>query len=130
MTCEEILKLEPGPKLDRLVAERVMGWKLGVDADTRIDSKWVWRSGKRWSPSRDIAAAMDVISKLLESGLFLDIYSPREAEAPDWFHGDDEWVVFVCDWDHEDGIAHAGAGTLPLAICRAALLAVMEASDE
>ena len=31
MTREEILKLEPGPELDRVVAERIMGWKEGPD---------------------------------------------------------------------------------------------------
>ena len=74
---------------------------------------------------------MEVIDKMLRSGLFLDIYSPREAEAPDsLLEGDDEWVVFVCDRNHEDGITHAGAGALPLAICRAALLAVMEVDND
>lgn len=71
-----------------------------------------------------------MIGKVLESGLFLDIYSPREMGAPDWFHGDDEWVVFACDRDHDDGIAHAGASTLSLAICRAALLAMEGVDDE
>jgi len=33
MTREEILKLEPGPELDRLVAEKVMGWEEGKDFD-------------------------------------------------------------------------------------------------
>ena len=33
MIREEILKLEPGPELDRLAAERVMGWEEGQDFD-------------------------------------------------------------------------------------------------
>jgi len=33
MTSEEILKMETGPELDRLVAERVMGWEYDLLRD-------------------------------------------------------------------------------------------------
>jgi len=83
MTREEILRMEAGPELDRLIAERVMGWKAGADffvADGKISRIHRATSGtavsELWSPSTDIAAAMEVVNKLL-SRYNISIYSGR-----------------------------------------------------
>ena len=37
MTTEEILKLSPGPEMDRLIAEKVVGWRQSkLDKDTWV----------------------------------------------------------------------------------------------
>ena len=140
MNREGITRLEPGRELDRLVAERVMGWRLWESsrpihwAEERdgcyIHTGWnvngLAHSRPVWSPSTDITAAWAVVEHLLRRGLFLDIYSPRQNGAPDWLEDLDRWVVVICDWKHEAGLARAEAETLPLAICLAALEAVKE----
>lgn len=148
MTREEILALEPGPELDRLIAERVMGWKLESDPELprawlRYDSeqaKWVWAGwwaeeppiekdpdtgeeyvptawllagSKVWSPSRDIAAAWEVVEKLLDHGFSVDLYSRSRGR----------WEVVLSDGDTLI-VATATAEKPPLAICRVALLAL------
>jgi len=127
MTREEILRMEAGPELDRLIAERVMGWKAGADffvADGKISRIHRATSGtavsELWSPSTDIAAAMEVVNKLL-SRYNISIYSGRYPIR--WF----VQIVAVEDWETK---ALVEDENLPLAICRAALLAAMETSDE
>lgn len=165
MTKEEILRLQAGPELDRLVAERVMGWylpadsemprawlrpraadpdvpwdsgeewtgwwaeepPLEVDEDTGekvIPSVWLIAGSKVWSPSTDIAAAMEVLNKLLELGIICDMGQVEVYPTIDGGHGVIWYVRFrrvmmppFVTWMSE-------AESLPLAICRAALLAV------
>jgi len=119
--------MEPGPELDRLVAERVMGWSDAQDASQYYPGDGVWRSpdghplhAKKWSPSTDIEAAMEVVNKLLSRYNF-SIYSGRYPIR--WF----VQIVAVEDWETK---ALVEDENLPLAICRAALSALMEASDE
>jgi hypothetical protein len=62
MTKEEILKLSPGPEMDRLIAEKVMGWK-----PSKLDrGTWVApNGGDGWadvpSYSTAIVATWDVL---------------------------------------------------------------------
>jgi len=157
MTRAEILRLEPGPELDQLVAERVMGWHLPddpelpkawmkkdpesrtgevwvgwwaeeppveKDPDTLeeyIPSAWLLAGHKIWSPSTDIAAAWEVVKKMLDSGWGCEIYSPNNPYA---LEDIDKWVVVFAKSELLD--YRAKASSAPLAICRAALLAVME----
>jgi len=129
MTCEEILKLEPGHELDRLIAERVMGWKEGKDFGVgesgiaryiREGPKYFERTRiEAWSPSTDIAAAWEVIADLL-TRYNVSVYSARYPIR--WF----VQIVALKDWETK---ALVQDENLPLAICRAAL-AVMEVNDE
>jgi len=121
MTHEETLKLEPGPKLDRLVAERVMGWEFDLlrDAWFKDGEGEIW--AENWHPSTDIAAAWKVVKALREKGSVIDILScPEDFTVKIWNENESEGL----------SIAKASAEQMPLAICRAALLAMMEARDE
>jgi len=119
MTREEILKLEPGPELDRLVAEQVMRWRLDEDWQEWFDAQGHSQGWQEdFKPSADIAAAMEVVNKLLPR-YNISIYSGRYPIR--WF----VQIVAVEDWETK---ALVEDENLPLAICRAALLA-MEASN-
>lgn len=129
MTREEILGMEAGPELDRLVAEQIMGWEEG-----RNFSMWPEQGvhisvgdgiGFFWRPSTDITAAWEVMTKLCELGMVPEVYGMWLTKKKN------EWYI-VLWYSVEDltAAARAKASTLPLAICRAALLAMMRASDE
>ena len=125
MTKDEILAMEAGDEMNALIAE-LMGW-------TRHEQPFISKWGKmyEWRPPEDssydaflaphdwstnIAAAWEVVEKLtpFKFGFNLAIESPP-GPCGDWE------VHFY------NGGAHlAFADTAPLAICRAALLAVME----
>jgi len=121
MTREEILRMEAGPEWDRLVAEQIMGWSEGKHFE--VGDFGVVKLGEVidiWSPSTDIAAAMEVVQKLLEKRLRVSMYSPwGDRNEP---YAIPEWTVFVLS-NHGLGI-EMGGETLPLAICRAALIAL------
>lgn len=88
-----------GPELDRLVAERVMGWGpcTGVDLE-------------QWHPSTDIAHAWEVVERV-RGGIGFSI---QRCEMLGW----------LC-WFRSASDNVARADTAPLAICRAALLALI-----
>lgn len=130
-------KLEAGPELDALVAEKVMEWPLDdqtaevwftVAPDGRVfRHDWEGRSAsdrsllkdnlRHWSPSTDIAAAWEVVPKI-------DAFVLRPKKNVGW----------QCTWrDCGDLRMHVVvnhccaavfADTATLAICRAALAAV------
>jgi len=136
MTREEILKLEPGSELDRLVAEKVMGWKQGPDfwvsyegiihlsAGEVSPGHIVYREAP-WSPSSDIAEAWSVVEKLVNLGWLVNLLSPWKGNATQ------HWTCYAerqgkSGWEK----LKAAGDSAPLTICRAALLAVMEVGDE
>jgi len=134
MTREEILRMEPGPKLNRLIAERVMGWKRTIDKvlvgcaywrdDTGFDRAFEDPAGNLdWSPSTDIAVAWEVAEVLYNRGMIPVMYGV-------WFTKNKEWVAMFW-YDTKNGMSSVNvrAKSLPFAISRAALLAVMEAGD-
>lgn len=114
MTREEILALPAGPELDALVAKFVMDFKeINPQAS---EPYWVRPDGRcqfmaEFRPSMDIAAAWEVAEKLARRNQVSVGYSPILKE----------WAANFTD-DDEDS---QWADTAPLAICRAALLAVM-----
>lgn len=138
MTRDEILQLEPGPELDRLVAERVMGWHREPyrnEKFPRIIAQWKDANGEvmvsenidgslGWSPSIDIVAAWEVVEVLYMRGMVPEVYGV-------WFTRKKKWVAMFW-YDTKDGMntAKSEARSLPLAICRAALLAVMGVDGE
>ena len=124
----EIDKIEAGPEMDTLIAEKVMGWKLGK-------SKWIhdymmhgmfeteeWKGStkgilthtkKSWHPSTDISTAWEVVEKLKDE-------LPQGIKISFWKH--EGWCVawkFDSMGALDDGFVLAP--TVFLAICRAAL---------
>lgn len=123
----DVDKLEAGPEIDALVAEKVMGWKpddddghAWEDADGdwkahRKDGPWMDTGEVIWSPSTDIAAAWEVVEKF--SKFRIDNHG----------HYDDPKLRYMCEVYDEARDLHSGrvfGETAPLAICRAALRAV------
>ena len=142
MNENEIRNMEAGRGLDALVAERVM--RIAIMSDERKRTA-AWGHGKS-SPgnvkavngvfiyyndrggikkveqafhrySTNIAAAWEVVEKMRERGLDVSI---ANREHNTW--GVDFWRTVKRG---EDRCWFGDAGALPLAICRAALLAVM-----
>ncbi len=121
----EIDKLEAGPELDALVAEKLMGKTYCRCFGGRskqpfglICRQCGWEAGG--GPySGDIAAAMEVVAKLQE--ILIERHKPPSWPAAriefTWQH-QFSWNAFV------PGYAMGSGNTLPLAICRAALQAV------
>ena len=113
-------EMEAGRELNALVAEKVMGWGIihhnngAVYATIPGSIEWYaihWADGRDddWSPSTDIAVAWLVLERVAESWL------------PCVMHDAIQWVV---EFDSITGNHTAYADTAPLAICRAALMAV------
>lgn len=128
LTREAIMALEAGPEIDALVAERVMGWTFGCTPDPEGD--WAsWNEPRPddptrqrevkcagWSPSTDIAAAWEVVEKM------------RPTHVGSLWTGIDEGHN-ACFGMYEYEERWAKADSMPLAICRAALLATLEAAQ-
>lgn len=106
--------------LNRWVAEKVMGWNLEYR-----DGNYSWRTGKRYKayyfyPSSYIVDTWEVVRKMHKQGYLMDIESGWEKENIE---------VYNVKFYKPSSISNAFAPTAPLAICRAALLAVMEVSE-
>jgi hypothetical protein len=132
-----ILKMEAGWELDALIAERVMKWKrahldyvfwqpTAAEQNLRYCKTLVYRDGVEgynfsfpFNPSADIAAEYEVMREMSAKNCwcYMRILSSYCS------------VMFILadgpiDLDLD---ARAGVYELPLAVCKAALLAVMEA---
>ena len=87
--------LTPGPELDALVAEEVMEWVKGLTDS--FEWWWVGRNGeetgwlvedalydetraRRFDPSTDIAAAWEVIRKLIEDDIYWSLAQTEDGE--------------------------------------------------
>lgn len=127
MSEDEIMKLEAGRELDALVARQIMGWsKWNIISDTGNFPGWFtkielgqlgkgwYMADDNWSPSTDIAAAWQVVERMRKLGRETQHYY-NERRGPWWSF----WKPFGIE-------ASATAETDALAICRAALLAVMD----
>lgn len=128
--------MEAGRELDALVAEKVMGWKLEnyetsepastdrhyLDASRNDGWAWVGRETDieawQWQPSTDIAAAWEVVEKLLPCQFTLGSPEKESAKGDVWYAEFGEWV------DHLFQGEEATAPTAPHAICLAALKAM------
>lgn len=106
--------MEAGKELDALVAERVFGLKLRNLTDTSCE---LWRApgwiecGPCSAYSTKIAAAWQVVEKMRERNLFLDIHA-----YPEYY----EVMVMGSDGNCMSSMLE---DTVPLAICKAALIA-------
>lgn len=126
MTHDEIEKIDAGPKLDALVAEKVMGMKFGFPKPPHWpalrEKSWLDEDGTPYNIrelkfSTSIAAAWQIVEKLADS-----LPQGFTVRSPGF---DQRWIA---EWkfDHmgvlDDGFMQGD--TAPLAICRAALKAV------
>lgn len=110
LTREEILAMEPGDKLDEWVALKIMGFEKSNLRDGWVRVGALATYPKRYS--KDISAAWEVLNKMIEKG----------AEVNVGFY--EQWDCSIdypidCNWRET-------AKTAPEAICKAALLAVLE----
>jgi hypothetical protein len=113
VTRDDILNMEAGREMDTLVLTKVMGWHPQWTNECRLDY-WIDTEGTSrplgTSPSTDISDAFEVIKKYKTvwvtkvCGMKGIVWSVRIEDD------------FVCDFVY--------APSAPLAICRAALLAV------
>lgn len=118
MTRKEILAMKPGKELDTLVSEKVMTFKIESPSAEQCNI-WDGREVRYFEPSTDISAAWEVVEKMRmrTNKIYLDIRIwPDEYQMLP--HQDennkliDRWIV--------------KSTSLPEAICKAALLAVLE----
>ncbi len=107
--------LPAGPELDRLIAERVMGWKWDAGQNWYAGSSGVGTSPRTgfW-PSSNIAHAWEVVKHLSKSW-DISISLDRGAGVQ---------VVLHSGVDQKDPFPGCVDIPVPLAICRAALTAV------
>ncbi len=138
-----MINLPAGPDLDRLIAEKVMGWKptythvsgnlvsygdrvITKSHATVIQSKEDG-SAKRidFQPSRDIEHAWEVVEQLQKPTQNLILFRTESGTwIAGWQEGDTD--LGFCSANHfDDHVLHGGeADTAPLAICRSALKAM------
>ena len=123
MTRDEILAMKPGRELDALVMRIVFNaekkdigdecyWVSEFDGEEVCWPRW-------FSPSTDIAAAWEVFELNGTQGIIA-------------YQGVEYICTLFAKWDENGHAVHVKAtgGTAPEAICKAALLAVMDGEDE
>lgn len=128
LTREEILAMEPGQDLDRLISIHVMGFEIRKEylADQSYH-EYYYREGYKyenvnypneWQPSRFIDAAWEVVESIMNRNLDVRIYcvSMKINKLFDCviYEGDNSKVVVVMQ------------STAPESICKAALLSVLK----
>ena len=113
-------EMPAGREMDALVAEKVMGWRLDASCGYstwmggKADSRGMRWTIDGWKPSADIAAAWGVVEKVREEFRYVSVTAGNGWSCSAW---DVEKAKRLRE-------VHAFADTAPLAICRAALLAV------
>lgn len=112
MNRDEILNMPAGREMDTLIVEKVMGLKVDYEFDephvpSLRDKYDEW--GYLPNYSTDILAAWEVVEELKGLKPILN-YDPQSQK----------WYMRL------NGGSYCSADTAPLAICRVALLAVME----
>jgi predicted nucleic acid-binding protein len=117
MTRDEILAMPAGRKMDALVAENVMGLDLFTPVtDPYFTSQGIYQQVNHIeSYSADIAAAWEVVEKMVNGKWRVNIENDINGRKWGCDFKDDPLHTTLCVAD-----------SLTLAICRAALLAVME----
>lgn len=125
MDREMILKMEPGRELDALVAEKVMGYTIerftfrcdGMSEETMI---WLQAENKynQVSFSTDISAAWEVVEKMKQNewSVTIQAYGNEPNEVT-------EYEVTFGFLNEKPAAAVKSA---PEAICKAALIAVLD----
>ena len=126
---------EAGPELDRLIAEKVMGWKI-IDYESNGEftgnamphedgyclkdkdgnERQHGEEAHQWHPSTKISNAWEVVEAITKQ-------EPRKIVRV--HHNSDMSICRIIDFHSCDTIGEGGALTAPLAICRAALSAAL-----
>ncbi len=120
-------EIKPGPELNTLIAEKVMGWTLTEEKGPNSYDYFCWKSadGKvghsnnMFMPSTNIADAWKVVEKLRDKSLQFELrVSPGTL-----------WIVWVArlsmiPFQEDELLAEAKGDTAPYAICLAALKAI------
>lgn len=117
-------EMEAGRELDALVAEKVMEWMWYDGRGTGGPSYWQDKDGEYswcayWNPSTEIADAWEVVEALRDKGFIVNILidSPENSTLVSCsLHKPDLYETMIVEQIAE---------TAPLAICRAALKAVL-----
>lgn len=119
--------IDPGPDLDRLIAEKVIGWKQSrieplAPGEIRLGAGSVNIIGEAWEStppeySTDIALAWEVVDNMKDNYEFH--IENDQGEQYEWM----VTIMSLVDGSFGNRVC-AEAETAPLAICRAALKAV------
>jgi len=127
MTYDE---MPAGRKMDRLIAEKVMGFKvIETDDHNGVDRLWLSKDGRRPHKglplppsSTDTMEALSVANTVRER---FDGHFTLLAFTTNWRAGFRTPDEMDTNWDTPTGYYrdYAAAPTIPLAICRAALMA-------
>jgi hypothetical protein len=143
MTRDEILKMEAGAELDALIAEKVMEWHLVIDNDgwkhwddkdnhfaagiNQDEESKIYEDEEdlhilHFHPSMSILWAWEVVEKLIELGETITLKYEKEFTGKGM-----AWYLYTtkgAGWSYD-----TFSETPQLAICRAALIAMMEVQD-
>ncbi|MNW44598.1 hypothetical protein D3C74_218360 [compost metagenome] len=118
MTREEIMSMEPGRELDRLVALKVMGYE-----PSKMEPKLVRKGAVAFLPepySWNISAAWEVVEKMKQNNWFFIL-------SDNLFS--DNWEASFF-WEPNQEMVDSISKSAPEAICKAALLAVLAVLGE
>lgn len=126
--------MNAGPELDRLVAEKVMGWSVKEDAqgyseiDRALMGGGMMSRYQGWSPSRNPEDIWDVVDRMRSDGFSFSLWQPGDRE------GMQAIVSFICSkgpcekhgnpHHNHHGAYDIEAESAPLAVCLAALKAL------
>jgi hypothetical protein len=156
LTHEQIDAMEAGREMDALVAELVMGWteihkhdemgwsgigpngpsnnswrtlpstmkSISKNVCTFKMEKWPYANVRKYST--DIAAAWQVVERFDRRLVDIDIRSDTQDDGELWGAG---FIEYFEEGEGFKAIGSAAADTAPLAICRAALKAVINDSN-
>jgi hypothetical protein len=123
MTRDEILNMPAGREMDIKIHVEIMGW-MELDNSLRLSKSRIFNKPEVGTMydynvpnySTDIAAAWQVVDEMWEKGFFHELAKARGGE-----------IARIGNKEKDTGDVFAE--TAPLAICRAALLAMMEADN-
>ena len=121
LTIEQVKSEPAGNRMDNWIAECVMKWKLNLGSNIYEGINGDWHLPEDHEFSQDIASAWEVVEKVHYCKVMKFTHEP----IPEL---DSEGKVFYqCELHFDDYFTrYAEAETAPLAICRAALLCVLE----
>lgn len=120
MTRDEILKMGAGREMDALVAEKVMGWSVEEATGYWLDDEQYIA----YSSPLDFSTSIDDAWKVVEKMQDIDLY----ILIADGYHHVG-WHIELCNKFGETLANIRDCETVSLAICRAALLVVMDIKE-
>lgn len=119
-----------GPELDKLVAEKVMGWEICGDKwkgfPNTVGNARPTIHARNWCPSTNIAHAWDVVEfmRLSLKQWQFHLFQQASSETGEWVG---PWGAYFNEPSDVHNDSLYGHGTAPYAICIAALKAVGDA---